>query len=471
MKNRNRHIFQYIGIAAGIAAFFIILSIPTPNGLQDEAWKAIAAGSLMVIWWMSEAVPLPVTALMPIILFPGLGIFDIRSATAPYGSPIIFLFMGGFILAIALEKWKLHERFALIVIRITGTKPRGIIAGFMIATATISMWISNTATTVMMIPIATSVISLLHQKGLNDTKFTVCLMLSIAYAANIGGTATIIGTPPNAVLVGFLNESGYNITFGTWLIIGLPFACILLTLTYFILTYILYPPRHNKTILNKEIINDQLSKLGTIGQGEKSVLIIFVLVALAWIFRGPLQLPLTDSGIAMLGAIILFIIPVKSKEGFVLTWSDMKNIPWGILILFGGGLTLAKALHETGVILSIGEALSATTWSIFSLILVISFLALFMTEFMSNVALTTVLVPVMFGVAQGLSAAPLMFTIPVALAASCAFMMPVSTPPNAIVFSSGHLKVSQMARAGFVLNIIALIVLTLLTHLIIDHLA
>ncbi len=472
-----------IGLFLAPLLFLILLIIPAPELLGTPAWKVIAIAVFMLVWWVTEAVPIPVAALLPMVLLPLLGVMDIKAASAPYANPIVFLFMGGFMVALAMERWNLHRRIALNIVKITGTNANGIILGFMLATALLSMWISNTATTVMMLPIAASVISLLSKgeavhKGKGMRNFAVAMMLGIAYAANVGGTATIIGTPPNSVLAGYISEHyKYDISFAKWMIIGVPFAAILISVTYFFLVKILYPNRLGRFEGAQKLIENEVEKLGRLSRGEKLVLIIFIGTAISWMMRVPinsffkyLELPikLSDTGIALIATISLFVVPLNLKfEKFVMEWKDTEKLPWGILLLFGGGLSLANALSETGLIDLIGGQFEDADISGFLIILGLTAVSLFLTEVMSNVALVTIFLPVVAGIALGTEIDPLYLMIPVTLAASCAFMLPMSTPPNAIVFASGHLTVAQMVKAGVILNIIAILFIAVLSKWVI----
>lgn len=472
-----------IGLFLGIIIFAGMLLTGTAYGLPVPAWRVLAIAALMLIWWISEAVPIPVTALLPMVLLPALQIYDMDEAAAPYASPIVFLFMGGFMLALAMEKWELHRRIALNIVRITGTNANGIILGFMLATAFLSMWISNTATTVMMLPIGISVIDLLRDGRDNDVvsspgnrAFAVSLMIGIAYAANIGGTATIVGTPPNVVFAGFI-ERTYNtqISFATWIAFAFPFALVLLLITYVLLTRFIFPNGLGNFAGAQQLLRTQLQELGAITFAEKRTLIVFVCTAMAWIFRtqinlllglgGDGQLELTDPMIAIFATVALFIFPVNwKKEQFLLDWSDTQRLPWGILLLFGGGLSLADALKAVGLIDLIGAQFTGANITGFWIILGLTAVSLFLTEIMSNVALVTVFLPVVGAVALGIDISPLLLCIPVTLAASCAFMLPMSTPPNAIVFASGHLRIADMAKAGLWLNLIAIVLITALSQ-------
>ena len=466
---------KLFGLIAGPLLFFLIQFVQPGDALSAEAWKVIGIALWMIIWWITETAPIPVTALLPIILFPLTGVFTVDEATAPYANKIIFLFMGGFMLGLGMERHNLHKRIALTLIKKTGTNPNGIILGFMLTTAFISMWISNTATTVMMLPIALSITQLLDidesaTKG--KRRFALGLMLGIAYAANVGGTATIIGTPPNVAWVGFMNDMiGYEITFARYLMIGLPICCLMLTISYLVITKVMYPSGLKSLSESAEVIDEQLKSLGKISKPEKYVAAIFVLTALTWILRGSINNwlntdLLNDSVIAVTGGTLMFITPIKLKENkFLLEWEYTRKLPWGILLLFGGGLTLAKAMEKSAIVEFVGESI-AGGGELNTILLIAGLTAfmLFMTEIMSNVALTVIFVPVVIGISQTLDMNPVYLTLPVTLAASYAFMMPISTPPNAIVFSSGMIRMKEMIRAGLVLNLIDIALLVLLSQ-------
>lgn len=446
--------------------------------LSPQAWDVLGVGAWMVIWWVTEATPIAVAALLPIVIFPAIGIFDLSHATAPYASPIIFLFMGGFFLALGLEEYGLHKRIALNLVKLTGTSANGIIFGFMLATGFLSMWISNTASTIMMLPIAVTVINLIRQtvdnkKGLD--LFSVSLMLGIAYSANIGGMATIIGTPPNVVFVGYAEQLlNIEIDFSKWMLIGIPISSVLLIITYLFLTRVLYRNKLGKMTSVSQLIDSEVSKMGKMGREEKMVAVIFGLTASMWIFKLPINNLighpiLNDTATAMIGGILMFVVPVNLRKGQGLVpWEATKRLPWGILLLFGGGMTLAKAMETTGLIQIIADLVAQNPMSAIFVYLILISSMLFFTELMSNVALATIYIPVVIGIANGLGMNPLLLSIPVAMAASCAFMMPISTPPNAIVFSSGHIRMRQMIKTGFILNLISVIVLVFAAFTIID---
>jgi len=481
--------YKGMALILGPVFFFLILLLPAPEPLSEEAWRVVAMAALMLTWWVSEAVPIPVTAILPIVITPLLGIegLGIKEVAAPYANPIVFLFMGGFMIALAMERWRLHRRIALNIVRLTGTNANGIVLGFMLATASISMWISNTATTVMMLPIALSVIDLLTQeskdkptqKGMNN--FAISIMVGIAYAANVGGTATIIGTPPTVVFAGYIQETfDYQVDFASWLILGLPFAAVMLLFIYWITVKLMYPNNLGRFEGAQELIEQELRKLGPLTIAEHRTMVVFVGTALCWIFRTGINrlvnvaLPdfqITDTGIAMLATVTLFLVPLDwNKKRFLLEWKDTEKLPWGILLLFGGGLSLAGSLQATGIINMIGDQFSGVQQVSLLIILGLTAVSLFLTEVMSNLALVTVFLPVVGAIALGMDMNPLLFCIPVTLAASCAFMLPMSTPPNAIVFASGYLKIAQMARVGILLNIIAIVSIALLAQFILPWL-
>ena len=476
----NYTIIKKIGLIAGPILFLILYNLPTPL-VTVEADKVIAIAVWMVTWWITEAVSISITALIPLTFFPFLGIMDMKATAASYGSPIVFLFFGGFVIALALEKVKLHKRIALNIIKITGTSPNRVILGFMFATALLSMWISNTATTVVMLPIALSVIRLLinDEDGFTqkDKNFALSIMLGIAFSANVGGIATIIGTPPNTVMAGFLeNEYDIKISFLNWMILGVPFSLLMLGIIYVVLVKWIYPNHLPEMDNSKALIQNELHKLGRINSTEVKVLVIFFLAIIFWITRSLINphlqevgLELSDAGISMMAAFALFAIPFKFNKGeFALDWKDTEKLPWGILILFGGGLALAGALAQVGIIDLIGNVIAQNqNLSIITVTAVLILVLLFMTELMSNVALVAIFAPVVAGIALGLDAEMLHLLIPITMASSCAFMLPMATPPNAIVFASGYIKVHEMAKVGVILNLIAVTILILMAKFVI----
>ncbi|WP_138433279.1 SLC13 family permease [Winogradskyella algicola] len=451
---------------------FILLQVFQFSLISEKADVVIAVAFWMIIWWITEAVSISVTALLPLFLFPLFKVMPMDEVGANYGSPIVFLFFGGFVLALALEKVNLHRRIALSIIRLTGTTPNKVILGFMLATAFMSMWISNTASAVVMLPIAMSVINLLINDADGFTKqdqnFALSVMLGIAFSANAGGIATIIGTPPNSILIGLLeNEYNMEISFLNWLIVGLPFSVILITIIYFVLIK-MFPNKGLIFDASKTVVEDELKKLGKLSPKERQVLITFAVIVSLWIFRTVIngvfqKLELTDTMISILGALALFTVPYRLSKGeFILEWKDTQKLAWGILILFGGGLALAKGMSASGIVDMVAETISKSEISVLFTASLLIFLMLFMTELMSNVALTAVLAPVVAGIAIGLEVPILYLLIPVTMASSCAFMLPMATPPNAIVFASGFVKVHQMARVGVILNLISVLLLILM---------
>jgi sodium-dependent dicarboxylate transporter 2/3/5 len=472
-----------VGFFVGPLLFLLLLLTDPVGFISPEASKVLALACWMISWWITEAAPIPVTALLPLVILPASGVLSLDEASAPYASPAIFLFMGGFMIALALEKHKLHERIAINLIRITGTSGNGVILGFTLACAIISMWISNTATTLMMFPIALSVIELLRRKdsdaGVELSKrekyFALGLMLSIGYASSIGGMATIIGTPPNVVLVGYVRQFFHTeIPFFQWMLIGIPVSTLTLISCYFIVTRILFPNRLTTIEGSGTLIANKLKELGIMKKEEKLVMLIFGITSFFWIFQQFFNSLLhstifNDTNIAIAGGLLMFVVPVNfSDKLFLLNWEDTKKLPWGILILFGGGICLAKGLETSGLIQAVGDSFAAQHHlPLWQLILFLTIASVALTEFMSNVALVTIFVPVVFAIAKGLGYDPLLLALPVTFAASCAFMFPISTPPNAIVFASGHITMKEMIRAGFLLNIASIIIIWILSITII----
>lgn len=460
----------WIGFFLG--PFFLLLTfiLPPPEGMSETAWAVVGLTLLMATWWSTEAIPIPITSLLPILLVPALGVGTLGQATAPYANPIIFLFLGGFLLGLAMQRWNLHRRIALLTLLAVGDKPAKQIAGFMLATGFISMWVSNTATAIMMLPIGLSVISLMESDDEGELeRFATALLLAIAYAASVGGIATLIGTPPNALLAGYLADNhGMQLGFGEWMVIGLPVTLVMMLFTWWWLSRKNFNIKGN----SNEMLKAELDKMGTMSRGEKLVAIVFVLTALAWIFR-PLfndVMPwLTDTGIAIAAAIALFLIPVDIKKRvFLMSWEKADAIPWGVLLLFGGGLALAGVITSSGLAEWIASGLSV--FGTLPLLLVIGIVVLviiFLTEVTSNTATAAAFLPLLGALAVAQDMSPLLFTVPAAIAASCAFMMPVATPPNAIVFATGHMKIQSMIKAGFALNLGGVLVVTLISYALI----
>jgi sodium-dependent dicarboxylate transporter 2/3/5 len=468
---------QRYGLVLGGLVFVGMLLVPAPEALGVAGWRTAAVAALMAAWWMTEAIPIPATALLPLGLFPMLGVLTPSEASEPYANEQIFLFMGGFLMAVTMEKWGLHKRIALRIMAFVGTSPSRLVLGFMLATAFLSMWISNTATAAMMLPIAIAVGAMfrpLDQEG--PYEFGTALMLGMAYAASIGGVATLIGTPPNAVLAAAASEIlDVEIGFFQWMGVGLPIVIVMLPLTWILLTRVLYPPGPIAGDASA-IIEEETAALGAPGRGEMITGAVFVLTALAWVLRSEksiegITIPgiqtwapnVGDSTIAMAAALLLFIIPVNWRKGeFTLDWPTARRIPWGVLVLFGGGLSLARAMEVSGLAAWIGSAVSAL--EAVPVVLILAFVAalvVFLTEVTSNTATATMAMPIMAGAAIGLGMDPLVTMSAAALAASMAFMLPVATPPNAIVFGSGYITIPQMSRAGLVLNLCAIVVITI----------
>ena len=519
----------FIGIIAAIAVYYLMPSnagevagaaAGTKKLNTDSIAIVAAVAVLMGIWWMTEAIALPATALLPMVLFPILGVDTFKSAVTPYASDTIFLFMGGFVLALAMQKWNLHIRIALGIVLLIGTSPKRLIAGFMVATGFISMWVSNTATAVMMLPVGLSVLYLVEklvgnanipqsasveatqvldddavrqstqggamnaimhkgkdvvQEVKDKTKafrsnFGIALMLGIAYAASLGSLGTLIGTPPNAILLGNMKDMGIEIGFGEWMLMGVPLSIVLLAACWALLVYVLFPPEIKEIPGGKEVIRAELAKLGSFSTPEKLVAIVFFLAAFCWVFLGfifksyGIKIGSLDSIIAMSVAIILFIIPANSSGERLIDWDTAKHLPWDILLLFGGGLALSAQFGKTGLSLWIGEQVSSLSiLPMVIVILAVTALVIFLTEITSNTATAAAFIPVIIGVAGGLGYTEhnvLLFAIPVALAATCAFMLPVATPPNAIAYGSGYVRIKDMIKAGFWLNIISIFLIT-----------
>ncbi|TNE65477.1 MAG: DASS family sodium-coupled anion symporter [Rhodobacteraceae bacterium] len=451
---------RLVALIAGPLAMALLLLLPPPTGMTPEAWQLIAVTLWMVIWWLFEALPLPATALLPVVIFPLMNIMPVGDVTARYGSHLIFLFLGGFILAAAMQKWGLHRRIALGIVAAIGTTPSRIVMGFMLATAFLSMWISNTATAVMMYAVGVSVIDFIGSQTRDHKeadRFGISLMLAIAYAASIGGVGTLIGTPPNALLASLLSENyGIEIGFFGWMKIGIPVVLIMLPLTYVLLTRVIFPSRTLEMTSVRGVIDNERKALGPMSRAEKLVALVFGVAAFLWISRGFLGLPIGDAGIAIAAALALFALPISRDKGFLVDWSVARTLPWGVLLLFGGGLALAGAFDATGLAEWIGDRVGALEHvPLWLLILVVSFAIIYLTEITSNTASTATFLPILAAVAVGLQIDVLWLTVPVAMGASMAFMMPVATPPNAIIFSYEKLTLKHMVRAGFWLNILA----------------
>ncbi|MDA4829807.1 MULTISPECIES: SLC13 family permease [Kocuria] len=491
---------RLLGLLAGLALAAAIYAL-MPQDVPHNAKLTAATAVLMGVWWMTEALPLPATALIPLVVFPTLGEdITLDKVGASYGNNIIFLFMGGFLLALAMQRWNLHRRIALLTVKVMGTKPSQMVAGFMVATGFLSMWVSNTATAVMMLPIGVSVLLLVTKIGSGDgetapataeaggsrdtgevdlqddqlkeevvkSNFGTALMLGIAYSASIGSLGTIIGTPPNTLMAGYLSDAhDITIGFGQWMLVGVPLAVVLMALCWLLLTKVLFKPEISEIPGGKELIGEELHKLGPMSSGEKRVLALFVLAAAAWIlvpilFDDPM---ISDAGIAVAVGLLLFLCPAGAAPGVrLLDWETAVKLPWGVLLLFGGGLALSAQFSTSGLTEWIGQQVQGLGGlPVVLLVLLMAGGILLLTELTSNTATAATFLPVAGGVAMGIGVDPMLLAIPVALAATCAFMLPVATPPNAIAFGSGYVTVSQMIRGGVWLNLIALVLITITT--------
>jgi sodium-dependent dicarboxylate transporter 2/3/5 len=483
-----------VGIIGGLLVFAIITLLPLDSGtIPFPAQLAAAVTGLMVVWWITEAIPIYATALVPLVLFPILGILSPKEAAVSYADQTVFLFMGGFFIAAAMMRWNLHRRIALNVISLAGSETKKLVLGFMVATAFISMWISNTATAMMMIPIALALVSTLLPGVLTDKngeqsgerQFATCLLLGVAYAATIGGMATLIGTPPNGILVAQLSSifpDAPEIDFFSWMIFAVPFMIIFLLIAWFWLTSVTHRHMPKEISGSRDMIGHELSDLGPLKTGEKWTLLVFLSVAIAWIFRTPkeigsLVIPgittyipgVTDATIAIAGALILFMLPVDARKGiYTLDWESAKGIPWGILILFGGGICLSEGIIASGLAEVLAN--SFTLLAVLPLIVIILLISLFITflnEVVSNTAMASIMVPLMAITSVSMGINPMMLMVPAALASSLGFMLPVGTPPNAIAYGTGYISTREMARAGFTLNIIGCILITIFMMFII----
>lgn len=473
-NEQNRARYQNVGLVLGPAFFALMMLFDSSQTtLPVDAWRTAAIGIWMAIWWATEAVPVPVTAFIPLVTFEILGISSFKDSAVPFANPIIFLFMGAFFLAIAVERWNLHKRIALLILTKTGTNGSHLIAGFMVVAALLSMWMTNTSTTMMLLPIGLSVVQVMSENvdnlGEKQRKdFQAAMLLSLAYGATIGGLATLIGTPPNALLAAFLAENyGIQLDFVSWMAVGIPVSAIMLPLAWLTLTKFSF----KVDIMANDSVKLHLARLrkelGPMSSAEKRVACIFILVVIAWMTRGILVSKfgltgLSDAGIVMAAALLLFLLPSNSKDQYqLLSWHDANRVPWGVLILFGGGLSLAAAVSDSGLALWLGESLlPLTAFGVITLIIAATAMVIFLTEMTSNVATTATFLPVVAAIAFQAELSPLLLTVPITLAASCAFMLPVATPPNAIVFASGMLTIPQMIRSGLILNIIGMVLLS-----------
>ncbi|MCW4457849.1 DASS family sodium-coupled anion symporter [Microbacterium sp. MPKO10] len=491
-KKTNRR--RWTGFALGLI-LAIVVFLAMPADLDHSPKITAATAVLMGVWWMTEAIPIPATALLPVLIFPLAAMVDSNGDSigfddvgASYGNHIIFLFMGGFLIALAMQRWNLHRRIALHIVRLMGGKSQPMIGGFMIATGFISMWVSNTATAVMMLPLGTSVLVLVSEqmsdgketaegpeKGVASkvhdvirTNFGTALMLGIAYSASLGSLSTIIGTPPNTLLVGYLaSNHDIHIGFGQWMLVGLPIAIVFTFLCWFLLTHVLFKPEISEIPGGRELVANELRKLGPMATGEKLVLTVFALAAVSWIFIPVIfeDPPIDDAGIAIAAGLVLFLFPAKANRGVkLLDWDSAVELPWGVLLLFGGGLALSAQFTESGLSKWIGtQAEAVGVLPVVLIVAIITTLIIFLTELTSNTATAATFLPVVGGVALGVGLDPLLLTIPTALAASCAFMLPVATPPNAVAFGSGYVTIGSMIKGGIWLNLIGIVLVTATT--------
>ncbi len=468
---------KHVAGIVGIAGYFLILMFFQPAGLSQAGVAVLAATFLIATWWISEYTDIAVTALLPIILFPLTGALGLTETTSAYGHKYIFLYMGGFFLAIAIEKWNLHKRIALNIISAVGASISRITLGFMLATAFMSMWISNTATSVMMLPIAIAIVKQLQDhpdtKENENTQFGKMLMLAIAYSASIGGIATLFGTPPNLVFAGVVKEL-YNIeiSFTTWLSIGLPVSMTLLFISWLYLTRVAFKFENQEFPGGIDEINRLKRELGPIGYEEKVVSLIFSLTAFFLISRQWFQayIPqMDDTIIAMTAGVLLSVIPARAKSETILTWNEAVKMPWGVLILFGGGMALAAGFTDSGLAQWIGSQFALLKGlPIFALLIILILSVNFLTEITSNLATTAMLLPILAPIAMTIGVHPYLLMISATIAASCAFMLPVATPPNAVVFGSGLLKISDMTKAGIRMNLVSIVIIWIFTYFFLE---
>ncbi len=466
-------------IALGPLTFLIILSLPEIGGMSSTAQAALASTIWIAIWWVSEAIPVPVTSLLPLVLFPLTGVMSIGQSAAPFANPLIYLFIGGFILALAMERWNLHRRIALNIIYAVGTNMRMLILGFILATGFLSMWISNTATTVMMLPIALSIITQYKEFEKNSDKpipgadvFPVALILSLPYSASIGGMATLVGTPTNLIFIDSVERIyGASIPFAEWMAIGLPISLILMFVCWIHLTRTAFHIGGDTVPGSRELVRSEIDALGKMGREERNVLIIFSIVAICWISRSYLITPflpqLNDTIIALIGAGALFIIPSSNGREKLMDWETSLKLPWGVLLLFGGAFSVAAAFAESGLTAWIGDKLSLLEGIPFWLILLIIVAVVnYLTEVTQNMATCTLMMPIMAALAGAIDVHPFPIMAATCIASSCAFMLPMATAPNAIVFGSGYLRMKDMVRAGFLLNLLSILVIVLMIYFV-----
>jgi sodium-dependent dicarboxylate transporter 2/3/5 len=464
-----------VGLLLGPALFAVVLLTSPPLGVPEPAWRVAAVTLLMATWWVTEAIPLAATALLPLVLFPLFGIASIDAAAAPYANPVIFLFMGGFLLAAAFERCGLHRRMARAMVRLGGAGPRQIVGSFMAATAFISLWVSNTATVAMLLPMALSLVDLVEERAdftpsaeRAHRNFAVALLLGLAYAANIGGLGTLSGTPPNALLAGYMAESyGRQIGFVQWMLFGVPLVLVGLPLAWLLLTRVFFPVGAERIAGGREAIAAQARALGRMTRAEWTVGVVAALTAAAWLTQPLLARAIpgvSDAGIAVTASLLLFLIPVGRRGERALGRDATRRVPWDVLVLFGGGLSLANGIQQTGLAVAVGKsAAAAGAMPIALVVLVVTTLVVFLTEMTSNTAVAAALLPVVTSLAVAIGGDPLLLAVPTVLAASCGFMMPVGTPPNAMVYGTGRIRMPEMLRAGIATNLLFIALITIAT--------
>ncbi|PCI59386.1 MAG: anion transporter [Kordiimonadales bacterium] len=472
----GRATYQNVGLFLGPVLFAIIMLLPAPEGMSPNAWKTVAVAIFLATWWSTEAIPIPATSLLPLVLLPVLGIADSKAASLPYGSPVIFLLLGGFIAAIGMQKWNLHRRIALNILARVGDHPYALIGGFMAVSALLSMWISNTATTLMLVPIALTVATTILGEKAAGHRFTIALLIGCAWAASIGGLGTPIGTPPNLFVRDFIETTtGREIAFHEWMAFGVPIVLTMVPLAWFVLTRLCFPFETRLVSGGSDVVHKELRALGSMTTPEKRVATVMLSMAFLWSFRQVLVdwealtnlLPFVervkDMHIAIGAALAMFLIPSGDKKNgaALLDWESAVKLPWGVILLFGGGLSLAAAIKSTGLAVYLGEGMSAlANIHMFLIVLAVVTLVTFLTEITSNTATTAAIVPVLGALATAADLDPVFLAVPAAMAASCAFMLPVATGPNAVIFSTGNIQVPQMVRAGLWLNVMGTLVVS-----------
>ena len=467
---------KQVGLYLGPALFFLTLIFFNPPGLNGPSRAVLASSLWIAIWWITEAIPISVTALLPIILFPLSGGMELADTTASYGHKLVFLTMGGFIIAIAIEKWDLHKRIALNIIHYIGTDIKKIILGFMIATAFLSMWISNTATSVMMLPIGIVIIKQLQENpnfstGEHNT-FAKALMLSIAYSASIGGVSTLIGTPTNMVMAGAISQIyDYEISFLDWFIFGFPLSTMILIFSWYYLTRMAFSFKETSFPGGREEILKLREALGKITYEQKVVSFVFIAAAFCWITKNFILKNIfpniDDTIISIFFASLLFLINARGKKKKILKWEDTLNLPWGVLLLLGSGMSFAKAVDSSGLSIWVGNQISSFgTLNLFVLIVLLITVVNFLTEIASNMATIAMMLPILAPIALEFDLNPFVLMVAASVSASCAFMLPVATPPNAVVFGSGYLKMPDMVKKGFLLNLTSIVIIALMVYFV-----